>query len=60
MKQLPVTDYEHLAGDIRRAYALLVHEWLDYMKHLKYNYPYMFSLAMRANPFDESASPLVV
>jgi len=60
VKQLPVTDYEHLAGDIRRAYVLLVHEWLDYMKHLKYNYPYMFSLAMRANPFDESASPLVV
>jgi len=38
---------------------LLVHQWLDYMKHLKDNYPYLFSLAMRANPFDQDASPIV-
>jgi len=57
--QLPDTDYEHLAGDIKRAYILLVHRWLDYMKHLKDNYPYLFSLAMRTNPFDQEASPIV-
>jgi voltage-gated potassium channel len=56
---LPHTDYEHLAGDIKRAYVLLVHQWLDYMKHLKDNYPYLFSLAMRTNPFDQQASPIV-
>jgi hypothetical protein len=57
--KLPSSDYEHLAGDIKRAYRLLVHRWLDYMRHLQYNYPYLFSLAMRTNPFDETASPVV-
>jgi len=56
---LPDSDYVHLAGDIKRAYVLLVSEWLDYMKHLKNNYPYLFSLAMRTNPFDQEASPIV-
>lgn len=59
VRQLPDTDFQHLAGDIKRAYILLAHQWLDYMKHLKDNYPYLFSLAMRINPFDENASPLV-
>jgi hypothetical protein len=59
IKRSPDTDFEHLAGDIRRAYVLLVHRWIDYMKHLKDNYPYLFSLAMRTNPFDQSASPVV-
>jgi len=59
LTQLPDTDYQHLAGDIKRAYVSLVHQWIDYMKHLKDNYPYLFSLAMRANPFDQNASPIV-
>lgn len=59
IKHLPDTDYAHLAGDIKRAYILLVHQWWDYMKHLKDNYPYLFSLAMRTNPFDQEASPIV-
>jgi len=59
VKKLPDTDYEHLAGDIERVYTLLVQEWLNYMKHLKDNYPYLFSLAMRTNPFDQDASPLI-
>ena len=58
-KTLPATDYEHLTGDVKRIYALLVYEWLDYMKYLKNNHPYFFSLAMRTNPFDEKASPIV-
>ena len=57
--QLPTTDYAHLAGDIKRAYVLLVHQWLDYMKYLKDNYPYLFSLAIRTNPFDQNASAIV-
>ena len=59
LSQLPDTDYQHLANDIRRAYVLLVHEWVDYVKYLKNNYPYLFSLSMRMNPFDLEASPLV-
>jgi hypothetical protein len=52
---LPDSDRTHIAGDIKRAYVLLVNEWLDYMNHLKSNYPYLFSLAMRTNPFDQEA-----
>jgi hypothetical protein len=59
IKHLPDTDYKHLTIDIKRAYTLLVREWIDYMEHLKNNYPYLFSLAMRTNPFDEKASPIV-
>jgi hypothetical protein len=50
-------DRKHLAGDMKRAYTLLIGEWLDYMKYLKENYPYLFSFAMRTNPFDMNASP---
>ncbi len=56
---LPESDYAHLAGDIKRAYILIVSQWLDYMKHLKTDYPYLFSLAMRTNPFDQNATPVV-
>ncbi len=54
---IPDNDYAHLAGDVKRAYVLLISEWLDYMRHLKTNYPYLFSLAMRTNPFDLAAQP---
>jgi len=56
LKQLPDSDRKHIAGDIKRAYALLIVEWLSYMKYARDNYPYLFSLAMRTNPFDQSAS----
>lgn len=59
LRQLPDADYEHLADDIRRAYTLLVHEWLNYMKYMEDNYPYLFSFAMRTNPFDQEALPIV-
>ena len=53
---LPDTDFHHLSGDIKRAYSLLIREWLSHMEHLKDNYPYLFSLAIRTNPFDSRAS----
>jgi len=59
MKHLPESDIRHLKGDIERAYRSVVYEWLDYMKYLKNNYPYLFSLAIRTNPFDHSASVIV-
>jgi hypothetical protein len=57
---LPDTDRRHLAGDMDRAYKHIVIEWLAYMKHLKRAYPYLFSLALRTNPFDPSARVEVV
>ncbi|PIX25907.1 MAG: hypothetical protein COZ69_01985 [Deltaproteobacteria bacterium CG_4_8_14_3_um_filter_45_9] len=59
LKQLPNTDYQHLSGDIKRADVLLISEWLSYVRHLRDNYPYLFSLAARMNPFDPNASPIV-
>jgi voltage-gated potassium channel len=56
---LPPTDYSHLSGDINRVYHLLLVEWLTYMEYLKPHYPYLFSLAMRRNPFDTNASVIV-
>lgn len=52
---LPATDYAHLTGDIKRVYSLLLSEWVIYMQHLKKHYPYLFSLALRTNPFDDQA-----
>jgi hypothetical protein len=52
---LPKADYEHLKLDTQRAYKLLISEYLEYMEHLMNNYPYLFSLAMRTNPFDPDA-----
>jgi hypothetical protein len=56
VRGLPDTDYKHLSGDIKRAYVSLISEWVTYMKHLKVDYPYLFSLAVRTNPFDPNAS----
>jgi hypothetical protein len=56
---LPPADYAHLSGDINRVYRLLAIEWLTYMQYLKRFYPYLFSLAMRQNPFDKNASVIV-
>jgi hypothetical protein len=48
-------DHLHLAGDMSRAYNALIIEWLSYMRHLKNAYPYLYSLAVRTNPFNPEA-----
>jgi hypothetical protein len=55
---LPEKDLEHLAGDIQRMYDHLASEWLDYVEHLKANYPFLFSLILRTHPFQENPSPV--
>jgi hypothetical protein len=49
-------DYKHLSGDITRMYQLVLVCWIDYLKHLARDYPYLYSLAIRTNPFDGEAS----
>ncbi len=56
---LSTSDYQHVANDLKRAYLLLLVQWITYVKHLKNDYPYIFSLIMRTNPFDVKASPEV-
>lgn len=59
VSDLPASDRGHLAFDMKRAYMLLISEWLDYMQYLKTNFPYLFSLALRTNPFDRQAQVVV-
>lgn len=56
---LPKGDVAHLKGDIKRAYSATAVEWLDHARHLQEQYPYLFSLAVRLNPLDTSASVTV-
>jgi hypothetical protein len=57
--RLSKNDHEHINGDIRRVYLSLLNGWVGYLKYLKDNYPYLFSLAIRTNPFDPQAKPEV-
>lgn len=59
LASLPESDRQHLGGDMERAYGVLIAEWLAYVQHLRKAYPYLFSLAIRTNPFDPQASPVV-
>lgn len=57
LSEIPQTDLDHLTNDSKRAYSLATREWLNYLNHLKDNYPYLFSLAVRTNPFNPEAVP---
>jgi hypothetical protein len=59
VKDLPDKDLEHIAGDIQRLYDHLASEWIDYVEHLKSNYPFLFSLVLRTHPFQEDQSAIV-
>jgi len=59
LNALPSRDLNHLEGDMQRVYERLVPEWLKYMEYLRTHYPYLFSLAMRTNPFDSQASVVI-
>lgn len=51
---LPENDMNHLSLDIERAYELVIKEWVESMIHLKKEYPYLFSLAIRKSPFSDN------
>ncbi|OKY78568.1 MAG: putative membrane protein [Candidatus Methanohalarchaeum thermophilum] len=59
ISELPEEDIEHLEGDIERAYNDITERWIDYMEHQKEKYPYLFSLALRKNPFKKDSSPII-
>ncbi|TWJ32639.1 hypothetical protein [Geobacter argillaceus] len=52
---LPGSDLDHLTGDIKRAHIHLLRQWVAYLEHLKEDYPYLFSLAVRTNPLNPGA-----
>lgn len=49
-------DFSHIVMDLQRAYRLLTAEWIYYMQHLKHAYPYLYSFAVRTNPFNPGVS----
>lgn len=56
---LPEADLEHIEGDIKRVYVHLIKQWIYYMHYLSKSYPYLFSLAIRTNPFAKTQNILV-
>jgi hypothetical protein len=58
-ENMPKSDIDHINGDIKRAFDHLSREWVSYMKHLKQDYPYLFSLAVRLNPMVDNPDPHV-
>lgn len=56
---LPQADMDHLSGDIRRVYSHLFARWIEYMKHLREDYPYLYSLAVRTNPLNPDARVVI-
>ncbi len=58
-ENMPQSDIDHINGDIKRVFGHLSREWVMYMQHLKHDYPYLFSLAVRLNPMIESPDPAV-
>lgn len=52
---LPAPDARHIELDMARAYGRLLGESLLYTRHLRADYPYLYSFAVRTNPFDAGA-----
>lgn len=59
LDNLPESDMGHLINDVIRAYSLLTRQWISYLEYLKNAYPFLFSLALRTNPFVKSPSAIV-
>ena len=59
LEGLPKNDIAHLSSDVMRAYRFLTIEWVCYMKYLKKDYPYLFSLSTRKNPFEGKTSVII-
>lgn len=60
LEGLPESDLDHLSGDLKRVFNHLLTEWLSYLWHLRTDYPYLYSLAVRMNPMNPDARPEVV
>lgn len=59
LAELPDSDKKHLSGDMVRVYGSLTSHWLTHLGYLKSYYPYLYSLAIRTNPFDNHASAVI-
>ncbi|KMQ50144.1 cbdbA26 protein [Chitinispirillum alkaliphilum] len=60
LKEMTDEEFRNLDGDIKRVYHLLLVGWMDYMNHLKKEYPFLFSLTSRKNPFGDDKSSVEI
>jgi len=49
-------DMLHLSIDIKRAFKTLLTQWVEHLQHLRTEYPYLYSLEVRRNPFGRDNS----
>ena len=47
-------NFEHILLDVKRAYPLILVEWLHYMQNIKTNYPYLYGFSIKNNPFEQT------
>jgi len=53
IKDFSEDDLKHLANDVLRAYKAIIIEWVNYIKYLNYDYPFLYAAAIKKNPFIE-------
>lgn len=56
---LPHNDIAHIKIDAQRAFKFMAVEWLDYMQHLKSNYPFLYSHYLRISPYQLNPSAII-
>ncbi len=56
---IPPSDLAHLGIDIKRAYNGIIREWILYLDHIRKEYPFLYSLALRSNPFNGKSSVVI-
>jgi hypothetical protein len=59
LQNLPKSDEAHIGADIGRAFGALAAQWLEYVQHLRSNYPYLYSLVLRTHPLQDHPSATV-
>lgn len=52
-------DMEHISNDIQRALKGLLVEWVEYMRHLRLEYPYLYSFMVRKNLFSREGGTMI-
>jgi len=57
--ELPKNDMDHLNYDVLRAFKAILTHWISYMSHLKSDYPYLFSIELRKNAFNDDKSIVI-
>ncbi|MDO4540314.1 MAG: hypothetical protein Q4B48_04345 [Syntrophomonadaceae bacterium] len=53
LTRLPRSDQYHIEHDANRALSALAGQWVNHMEYTKREYPYLYHIALRTNPFND-------